>query len=222
MNIFRVSGDLLHLFSIFILLLKIYTSKNCNGISLKTQFLYALVFVTRYLDLAYNFLSMYNTVMKIIFIASSCTIVYWMRFREPYCRSYDAKVDTFPLIYLLAPCAILALFINEQFTFTEILWSFSIYLEAVAIVPQLVVVQAFAKANNGFVESLTSDYVFCLGGYRAMYLLNWIYRLMTEDGYRNWIVWTAGMVQTGIYIDFFYYYIKNKLEGKKLTLPVHV
>lgn len=31
MNIFRFIGDMLHLFSIFIFILKIYATKNCNG-----------------------------------------------------------------------------------------------------------------------------------------------------------------------------------------------
>ena len=30
-------------------------------------------------------------------------------------------------------------------------------------------------------ENLTSHYVFALGAYRGLYLLNWIYRYMTED-----------------------------------------
>jgi len=102
----------------------------------------------------------------------------------------------------------------------QILWTFSIYLEAVAIVPQLVVIHKFAATQNGFVETLTSHYVFCLGGYRAMYLINWIYRFFTEPGYRNWIVWIAGVVQTGIYCDFFYYYLIARIEGKNMALPV--
>eukprot|EP00455_Lapot_gusevi_P015733 TRINITY_DN1800_c0_g1_i5.p1 TRINITY_DN1800_c0_g1~~TRINITY_DN1800_c0_g1_i5.p1 ORF type:complete len:222 (+),score=62.48 TRINITY_DN1800_c0_g1_i5:49-714(+) len=219
-SIFSFLGDLLHLLSIVILLTKIYKFKNCQGISLKTQFLYALVFVTRYLDLFYNFTSMYKWIMKIIFITSSCTIVYLMKYKEPYCRSYDPKTDNFPLVYVLLPSAVLALLINNEFTFVEILWTFSIYLEAVAIMPQLMVVHAWAKANGGFVENLTSDYVFTLGGYRAMYLLSWISRYMSEPGYRNWIVWIAGVVQTLIYCDFFYYYVKGKLEGKRVALPV--
>ena len=154
--------------------------------------------------------------LQIFFIATSCLTVYWIKFKEPYCRSYDPKDDTVPLVYIIAPCAVLALLINEVFTPFEVLWTFSIYLEAVAIVPQLVVVHAFAKAHNGFVESLTSDYVFCLGGYRAMYLVNWIYRLATEPGYTNWIVWVSGIIQTGIYCDFFYYYIKRYAFGPAL------
>lgn len=102
----------------------------------------------------------------------------------------------------------------------QILWTFSIYLEAVAIVPQLIVVHRYAAQQNGFVEGLTSHYVFCLGGYRAMYLVNWVYRIFTEPGYRNWIVWISGLVQTAIYCDFFYYYIMAQVSGENVVLPI--
>ncbi|CAM8893661.1 unnamed protein product [Rhodiola kirilowii] len=71
MNLFRLAGDMTHLVSILILLLKIYATKSCSGISLKTQELYAVVFVTRYLDLVTDFISVYNSVMKVVFISSS-------------------------------------------------------------------------------------------------------------------------------------------------------
>jgi len=41
-----------------VLLLKINATKSCAGVSLKTQELYLLVFVTRYLDLFYSFISL--------------------------------------------------------------------------------------------------------------------------------------------------------------------
>ena len=53
----------------------------------------------------------------------------------------------------------------------EILWTFSIYLESVAILPQL-----FMVSKTGEAESITSHYLFALGSYRALYILNWIYR----------------------------------------------
>lgn len=221
MNIFTLAGDILHLASVFILILKIYSTKNCRGVSLKTQILYAVVFLTRYVDLFWNFTSMYNWVMKIIFIGSSVSIVYLMMFKKPICLTYDKNTDNFNLAFIIAPCFVLALLINEYFSVVEVLWTFSIYLEAVAIVPQLVVVHKFAAQQNGFVEALTANYVFTLGGYRAMYLLNWIYRILTEPGYRNRIVWISGLVQTAIYCDFFYYYIQSWKEGKAhMQLPI--
>jgi ER lumen protein retaining receptor len=158
--------------------------------------------------------------MKIIFIATSFAIVYLMKFKRPINQTYDKATDNFNLAFLIVPCFLLSLVINEYFTFTEVLWTFSIYLEAVAIVPQLVVIHKFAAQQNGFVETLTSHYVFCLGGYRAFYLINWIYRFFTEPGYRNWIVWIAGVVQTAIYCDFFYYYLIARIEGKHMALPI--
>jgi len=214
-------GDLCHAASIAVLLAKIYKQKNCRGISLKTQGLYLLVFVFRYLDLFSSFsASLYNSVMKILFIGTSGAIVYLMRYKAPICDTYDRKLDHFNVMYLIGPCVLLALVFNDYFTPLEILWTFSIYLEAVAIVPQIVMVHDSAKQQNGFVENLTSHYVFTLGAYRALYLLNWVYRLATEDGYRNWVVWIAGLVQTAIYCDFFYYYITAMLANKSVSLPI--
>ena len=80
MNIFRFLGDLSHLASIFILLHKIQQSRSCRGISLKTQGLYLVVFVTRYVDLITGpFQSFYNTLMKLFFIGSTAYTLYLMR-----------------------------------------------------------------------------------------------------------------------------------------------
>ncbi|GFR53024.1 hypothetical protein Agub_g15716 [Astrephomene gubernaculifera] len=214
MNIFRLAGDMTHLLSIIVLLLKINATRSCRGVSLKTQELYALVFVCRYLDLFTNFISMYNTVMKVIFLASTFTIIYWMRFHKVIRVTYDREQDTFRYQFLVLPCAVLALVLNNEFTVMEVLWTFSIYLEAVAILPQLVLLQ---RTNN--IDNLTGNYVFLLGSYRALYILNWIYRFLTEPNYRQYLVWVSGIVQTIIYIDFFYYYIKSWRNNEKLSLP---
>jgi len=69
------------------------------------------------------------------------------------------------------------------------------------------------------VENLTGNYVGAMGAYRAFYILNWIYRYFAED-YVNVVGWIGGLVQTGLYCDFFYYYAKSKWYGNKLVLPV--
>jgi len=196
------------------LLLKIHATKSCAGVSLRTQELYALVFLTRYIDLVFSFISLYNTVMKVVFISTSFCIIWYMRRHKVVSQTYDREHDTFRYIFLIGPCAVLALLINHEFSPIEVLWTFSIYLEAVAILPQLVLLQ---RTKN--VDTLTGNYVFLLGGYRTLYLLNWIYRYFTEIGYRQWIVWTSGIVQTAIYFDFFYYYIKSWRNNERLSLP---
>lgn len=197
-----------------VLLLKIHATKSCAGLSLKTQELYAVVFVTRYLDLFSSFISVYNTVMKLIFISSSFCIIWYMRQHRIVAQTYDRDQDTFRVQFLLLPSFLLALAINQQFTAVEVLWTFSIYLEAVAILPQLVLLQ---RTYN--VDTLTSNYVFLLGAYRTLYIFNWLYRFFTEPGYSQWIVWLSGTLQTAIYCDFFYYYLVSWRRNERLSLP---
>ncbi|EYB99589.1 hypothetical protein Y032_0121g1023 [Ancylostoma ceylanicum] len=169
MNIFRLTADMSHLVAIFILLAKMWKTRSVSGISARSQILFAIVFTTRYLDLFTTFISTYNTVMKVFFIISSYGTLYLMlvKFRP----TYEKESDSFRVEFLLIPCVLLSFLINHEFTPMEILWTFSIYLEAVAIMPQLFMLQA-----TGSAETITAHYLFALGSYRALYLLNWIYR----------------------------------------------
>lgn len=214
MNAFRLAGDMTHLFSIILLLLKIRTMKSCAGISLKTQELYVIVFITRYLDLFTKYYSLYNSMMKVVFLGTSICIVWYMRYHKVVRQTYNKNEDTFRHFFLLVPCFMLALLIHHSFTIIEILWTFSIYLEAVAILPQLVLLQ---RSRN--IDNLTGNYVFFLGAYRALYLLNWMYRFFNENHQFRWIPWLSGLVQTALYADFFYYYIMSWKNREKLKLP---
>lgn len=134
-NSFRILGDFSHLASFFILGWRLMKTKNANGergrlkiqapvplgapplptgISLKTQELYLIVFLTRYLDLFTNKTSLYNTLFKIFYIAASAGLVYLIRFREPFKSMYLFERDTFlHWKFAVLPCAVLALFIND-------------------------------------------------------------------------------------------------------------
>ncbi|KGL73588.1 ER lumen protein retaining receptor 3 [Tinamus guttatus] len=214
MNVFRILGDISHLLAIIILLLKIQRSKSCAGISGKSQILFALVFTTRYLDLFTNFISVYNTVMKVIFLLCAYITVYMIygKFR----KTFDSENDSFRLEFLLVPVTGLSFLENHSFTPLEILWTFSIYLESVAILPQL-----FMISKTGEAETITTHYLFFLGLYRALYIANWIWRYHTEKFYDQ-IAVVSGVVQTIFYCDFFYLYVTKVLKGKKLSLPMPI
>ncbi|XP_060565710.1 ER lumen protein-retaining receptor 2 isoform X2 [Ruditapes philippinarum] len=211
MNFFRLCGDMSHLLAILLLLLKMWKSRSVAGISGKSQILFALVFTTRYLDLFTSFISVYNTTMKVFFIASSYVTVYFIY--QHFKPTYDSNHDTFRVEFLVVPVGGLAFLVNHEFSPLEILWTFSIYLESVAILPQL-----FMVSKTGEAETITSHYLFALGSYRALYLLNWIYRYYFE-GFFDLIAVVAGCVQTILYCDFFYLYITKVLKGKKISLP---
>ncbi|KAI8794676.1 ER lumen protein-retaining receptor 2 isoform X2 [Biomphalaria glabrata] len=211
MNIFRLIGDMSHLLAIILLLLKMWKTRSCAGISGKSQILFALVFASRYLDLFTSFVSVYNSVMKIFFISTSLLTVYLMYFK--FRATYDSNHDTFRVEFLVIPVGGLAFLVNHEFSPLEILWTFSIYLESVAILPQL-----FMMSKTGEAETITSHYLFALGSYRALYILNWVYRYYFE-GFFDLIAVVAGCVQTILYCDFFYLYITKVLKGKRITLP---
>ncbi|OMJ70004.1 hypothetical protein SteCoe_3375 [Stentor coeruleus] len=213
---FRIAGDMLHVASLLILAFRIRNSKNCVGISCKTQELYMIVFATRYLDLFLYFVSLYNTFMKVAYLIITGYLIYLMRFAKLYRQTYDVKGDSFQYWkWLLGPCFVLSMIFNVEFTFVEIMWSFSIFLEAVAFVPQLEMMR-----KMGRVENLTSHYVFTLGGYRLLYIFSWVAKIMDNEPI-SWISLSGGVVQTILYADFFYYYILAKLKGdKSVALPI--
>ncbi|RMD42272.1 hypothetical protein DV735_g2847, partial [Chaetothyriales sp. CBS 134920] len=227
MNIFRVLADLSHLASIIILLHKMRVSGSCAGISFKSQALYFIVYVTRYLgafqpeelrpslcggvvvvssadslpspDIFSTFTdSAWNTIFKIIFLASSGYTLYVML--NDYKPTHDPNVDTFKVEYLLGGAAILAILFPIQYSLSEIFWAFSIWLESVAILPQLFMLQ-----RTGEAETITTHYLFALGLYRALYIPNWVYRYFAEGWFEPRAV-VAGLIQTILYSDFFWIY----------------
>merc|ERR1712070_979469 len=110
-NIFRLTGDFSHIGAFVFLLFRLQSANNAAGISLKTQELYLMVFLARYVDLFTNFISMYNTVMKILFIATTSYIVWLMR--------VQLKSTVFPetegqqtVMFLIPACIFLAVVLN--------------------------------------------------------------------------------------------------------------
>jgi hypothetical protein len=88
-----------------------------------------------------------------------------------YKPTHDPNQDTFRTEYLLGAAAVLAIIFPYKYTPTEMLWAFSIWLESVAILPQLFMLQ-----RTGSAETITTHYIFALGAYRALYIPNWIWR----------------------------------------------
>eukprot|EP00397_Hematodinium_sp_SG-2012_P020022 GEMP01020604.1.p1 GENE.GEMP01020604.1~~GEMP01020604.1.p1 ORF type:complete len:218 (+),score=15.74 GEMP01020604.1:226-879(+) len=215
MNLFRFAGDMLHLSSILLLLFKLHKSKSCVGVSSRMQEIYLIVFMSRYMDLLWSFVSVYNTVMKLFFIVSTAYLVYVMRFKPPINQTYDRNADSFSYTkFFLVPALLLGVICADEYSISEIMWTSSIFLESVAIVPQLLLLQQIQE-----VENLTSNFVGAMGAYRACYILNWVYRYIAED-YTNRVGWIGGLVQTALYCDFFYYYARSKWYGNKLVLPM--
>ena len=128
--------------------------------------------------------------------------------RRKFLATYDRDLDVCRKTYLIVPSAILALIFPERYTVMEILWTFSIFLESVAIMPQF-----FLLMKKGRVESVSRKYMAALGGYRAFYVLNWIWRYFAE-GFFHYQVFLAGIVQTALYADFLYEFVRFELAKR--------
>lgn len=104
---------------------------NFLGISGKSQVLFAVVYTTRYLDLITTYVSLYNTLMKLFFIAASYATIYliYMKFRA----TYDHNHDTFRVEFLIGPAILLALLIHHDFTVLEVSMVFNIMYICVCV-----------------------------------------------------------------------------------------
>ena len=83
------------------------------------------------------------------------------------------------------------------------MWEFSIYVEAIAVVPQLLVL-----LKTGEVDAFMLLYLLLRGAYRALYVVNWIERDRSERWYTlDYSALIAAIVQT---LPFVYYFATLK------------
>ena len=137
-----------------------------------------------------------------------------MHFQAPYKNTYNRKTeDDFPHIYLIPFALLMTFLIHRRFTWWDMQWSFSLWLESVAVFPQITIL-----AKNNGVESFTAHYLAALGSYRFFYILLWIHRYITS-GTRSWTSILSGTLQVLLYADFLYLYLKNMKNKLMSDLP---
>jgi ER lumen protein retaining receptor len=92
----------------------------------------------------------------------------------------------------------------------KMVWTFSIELESVCVLPQLQLLR-----QTSVPTVLDSYYLLTLGSYRFFYILNWIYR-GAKEGYWEPVAFIFGVIQTLLYVDFAWVYYSRqrvKLRG---------
>ncbi|TGO81816.1 hypothetical protein BPOR_1005g00010 [Botrytis porri] len=192
-NFFRILGDISHTLSKCILIFAIHRNSSAEGVSLITQSLYALVFITRYLDLFSGIFILWNFVLKVFYIGSSLYILFLML------RVYARTREREKAWKLGGLC----------FVGSAVLWVFSILLESTCILPQLLLLRQTTVPTV-----LDSFYLVTLGSYRFFYILNWIWRsLDINDRSPDAISIIGGVIQTAFYIDFAWvYYTRQRVK----------
>ena len=234
-------GAMARMFGFGILNLKTFKSQRATGVSIKTLQLYTLVFFFRltsiirhegYLpyDKSGDWLYHFIEVMSLIFTTSAlwaCMV--------PYKHTYQADLDKFGelhvppgfgAVYLAGPIMLLAIMVHPNLNadfLSDTAWTYAMYLESAALIPQLYM---FQKQASGVVELLTAHFVAALGFGRVMEFFFWIYsyhELANSAGSRlpGYLALFAQFVQLILMLDFFWYYYLAVKNATPLVLPSH-
>ncbi len=91
--------------------------------------------------------------------------------------------------------------IFKKFGLVEMLYTFSLVLESVCILPQLLLLRQTTVPTV-----ITSFYLLTLGSYRFFYILNWIVRAASKEHFFDPVSLIFGIVQTALYVDFAWVY----------------
>ena len=104
------------------------------------------------------------------------------------------------------------------------MWALSMYLEAVAMLPQLYMFQKQAGDAGVTVEAILGHTVFALSFSRVFELIFWLYSFKELSNYAGsmasgYLVLFTQFGQLVIMGDFFYYYFKSLSRGLPMELP---
>ncbi|KEY67584.1 hypothetical protein S7711_08257 [Stachybotrys chartarum IBT 7711] len=209
-NIFRILGDCSHMLSKIILITAIHRNRSAEGVSLITQILYALVFCTRYLDLFHESYA-WNLLFKITYIATSFYILAVMQWVYPRTREREIawKMGAAILGGALVLSPFVMMIFESYWRFMSWLWVFSIILESVCVLPQLLLLRQTTVPTV-----IDSFYLLTLGSYRALYCVNWFVRgIDVSDRSPDAVSIIFGVIQTALYVDFAWvYYTRQRVK----------
>ena len=195
MNVFSVSGDLLRLTSSLFLVQDLRSSHSASGISRKALELAFVGVCCRYLDLMLFFVGAYNSLMKLFFVVLAGLPVYLCRYSKPYTDSYESSLDSFPTGQALGVCAVLSLLIHPALNAVDLVWSFGVWVEIAAALPQMAMSEKLSEQREGL-RFYTALWTLS----RALYVFNFAYRLLYDSSPINKIAMlgTIGQALVGL------------------------
>ena len=127
-------------------------------------------------------------------------------------KPIQENIDNFPLKYLIGGAILASLIFTHKYSIGEIVWSFSLWLEAVSILPQLYILQKLVKQKIllliiFLLLEFIVLYIFQIGFIDILLKVILILFLYWQDYYKL------------VFILISFYYTKV-MKGKKFELPV--
>lgn len=229
-----VLASTVQMLGFLMLINKITSNKSCSGLSLNTIISYAIVLFSRltatvigktYLpedssgDWFYQ-LTEFISFMACVVLIYLITYVY----RDTRDTQND-KIQFYVLMLLASPFALLfkpSLIKNSLLDFN---WAFSMYLETIAIFPQINMFQS----RGGKIDSFTGHYVAICGLSRLLSLIFWFdtYPELAEEN--SFFSRQAGrgiiltqILQLVLMCDYYYLYFKSIFKGEKGVITIDI
>jgi ER lumen protein retaining receptor len=224
-----VLSSIVQMLSFLIILLKVIGYESCSGLSFNTALCYTVLLIARLSSTLFyhGYLPsdeagdwFYQLTEIITMISSICLLVLM---KGKYQDTYDSQHDTLDYKYFVFPSLACALLVHTSLNknlFSDVMWTFSMYLETTAIVPQLVLFHS----KKGQIEKYTSHFVALQGLSRLFSLLFWYdtYQELNDEQegsyslfheYCGYFIIFSQVTQLILMCDYYYFYFKSLWKG---------
>ncbi|KAH0480253.1 MAG: hypothetical protein KVP17_001028 [Porospora cf. gigantea B] len=210
-----IGGYLLQSASSLLLLVKLDRTKSTYGLSCTTQlcFLFATLsrcvweLDTRLMDTHICFLELYSSIL----IQTYVVFRLWrLRYTDTARRGQHYAYVKFPALFLAAAALALAVHPGKKFWSMQILVAFTIYLESMSLMPQILLMYQLVE-----IESLASHVVAMVAFSRFCRLLFWIYLYRLGENFMCLLL--ADLVHTVLSLDYAVVWYRKMRDGGRLV-----
>ena len=229
-SFFLVLSSIVQTSAFVIILLKVTDRQNVSGLSANTLICYSILLFARLTSTLFypGYLpndssgSWLYQLSDIISMLICCLLIYllYFKYRETSDLILDNKV---PFYFLVVPSYLLAVLVKSNLNnnfFCDTNWAFSMYLETVAIFPQILLF----TIKKGQIEKFTSHFVALCGLNRLFSLIFWwdTYDELNHSesffgAYIGYFIIGAQILQLLIMADYYYLYFKSILKGNEIN-----
>lgn len=230
-SFFLVLSSIVQTSAFVIILLKVTDRQNVSGLSANTLICYSILLFARLTSTLFypGYLpndssgSWLYQLSDIISMLICCLLIYLLYFK--YRETSDLILDNkIPFYFLVIPSYLLAVLVKSNLNnnfFCDTNWAFSMYLETVAIFPQILLF----TIKKGQIEKFTSHFVALCGLNRLFSLIFWwdTYDELNHSesffgAYIGYFIIGAQILQLLIMADYYYLYFKSILKGNEINM----
>eukprot|EP00403_Amphidinium_massartii_P008599 CAMPEP_0178412770 /NCGR_PEP_ID=MMETSP0689_2-20121128/22187_1 /TAXON_ID=160604 /ORGANISM="Amphidinium massartii, Strain CS-259" /LENGTH=225 /DNA_ID=CAMNT_0020034029 /DNA_START=441 /DNA_END=1114 /DNA_ORIENTATION=- len=133
----------------------------------------------------------------------------------------DDRKDTVPVGMIVMPILMLTLVfgrysVDDHGLLAEVSWIFSMYLEAVAMVPQYI----YCYRDPDQRSTMVFLYVVAMSGYRVIFGVSWVYHFLFASAYVDTSSLVSGIIGIVFFSDFLLFKVFNRSALSELCISV--